>query len=123
VYEQNGTYELAIAELQRAADLSNDNPIDLSALGHVYAVSGRREQASHTLQELRRLSAKRYVSGYDLALVYVGLGEKDKALQALDQAFREHSAWMLHLKVDPRLDPLRSDPRFQDLLRRVGLSS
>ena len=122
VYEQNGMYEPAIAELRRAAELSNKNPIDLGALGHAYAVSGQREQASHVLQELRHLSNKRYVSGYDFALLYVGLGEKDKALESLERAFQEHSTWMLHLKVDPRLDPLRFDPRFQDLMRRVGLT-
>jgi TolB-like protein/DNA-binding winged helix-turn-helix (wHTH) protein/Tfp pilus assembly protein PilF len=122
-YEQSGMYETAIAELQRARELSNNNPIDLAALGHVYAVSGQPSRAAEILQELRRLATKRYVSGYDLALVYIGLGNKELAFQSLEKAFQERSAWMLHLKVDPRLDPLRSDPRFQDLLVRVGLSS
>jgi TolB-like protein/DNA-binding winged helix-turn-helix (wHTH) protein/Tfp pilus assembly protein PilF len=122
VYEQNAMYQAAITELRRAADLSNNNPIDLGALGHVYAVSGRRKQALQVLEELHRFSAKRYVSGYEFALIYAGLGEQDKALYWLYKAFQEHSTWMLHLKVDPRLDFLRSDPRFQELLRRVGLS-
>lgn len=123
VYEQNGMLTEAVAELGRAAELSKNNPIDLGALGHAYAVAGRRKQALQILQELHQLSSKRYVSGYEFALVYTGLGEKSNALQWLDKAFQEHSAWMLHLKVDPRLDPLRADPRFQGLLRRVGLSS
>jgi TolB-like protein/DNA-binding winged helix-turn-helix (wHTH) protein/Flp pilus assembly protein TadD len=122
VYEQNGMYEAAIAELRRAAKLSENNPIDLGALGHVYAVSGQRRQALQVLEELRRLSAKRYVSSYEFALIYAGLGERDKVFQWLDNAFHEHSTWMLHLKVDPRLDLLRPDPRFQNLLRHVGLS-
>jgi tetratricopeptide (TPR) repeat protein len=120
VYEQNGMYEPAIAELQRAVELSN-NPIDLGALGHAYAVSGLRSQASHILEELHRLATKRYVSGYDIALVHVGLGHRGEALQWFVKAFQERSSWMLHLKVDPRLDSLRSDPRFQDLLPHVGL--
>ena len=122
VYEQNGMYEAAIAELRQAAKLSENNPIDLGALGHVYAVSGHRREALQILEELRQHSAKRYVSGYEFALIYAGLGKLEKAFQWLDKAFQEHSTWMLHLRVDPRLDPLRSDPRFQDLLRRVGLS-
>jgi TolB-like protein/DNA-binding winged helix-turn-helix (wHTH) protein len=122
VYEQNGMYEAAIAELRRAAKLSENNPIDLGALGHAYAVSGHRSEALQILEGLRQHSAKRYVSGYEFALIYSGLGEQDNAVQWLDRAFQEHSTWMLHLKVDPRLDPLRSDPRFQDLVRRVGLA-
>jgi TolB-like protein/DNA-binding winged helix-turn-helix (wHTH) protein len=122
VYEQNEMYEKAIAELERAAELSDNNPIDLGALGHVFAVSGQRQKAVQEIEELHKLSSKRYVSGYEFALIYAGLGEQDKALRWLENAFHEHSAWMIHLKVDPRLDPLRSDPRFQDLLRRVGLS-
>jgi tetratricopeptide (TPR) repeat protein len=122
VYEQNTMYDAAIVELRRAAELSNNNPIDLGALGHVYATSGQHKLALQILEELHRLSAKRYVSGYEFALIYAGLGDQDKAVYWLDGAFREHSTWMLHLKVDPRLDLLRSDPRFQELLRRVGLS-
>ena len=84
-------------------------------------MSEQRKQASEILQQLQRLSAKRHVSGYHFALIYAGLGDKENALHWLEEAYREHSTWILHLKVDPRLDPLRSDPRFQDLLRRVGL--
>lgn len=122
VYEQNGMFKEAIAELGRAAELSENNPIDLGALGHAYAVAGRSKEALQTLQELHQFSSKRYVSSYEFALVYVGLHKKGDAFHWLEKAFQEHSAWMLHLKVDPRLDPLRSDPRFQDLMRRVGLS-
>ncbi len=120
VYEQEGMYESAIAELRRGGDIAN--PVDLAALGHAYAVSGQRGQASQVLRQLLQLSAKRYVSGYDFALVYVGLGEKELALASLERAFQEHSTWMVHLKVDPRLDLLRGEARFQHLMRRVGLS-
>ena len=122
VYEQSGMQASALEELQRAAELSNHNPIDLAALGHAYAVSGQSLKAGQILRELKQLSGKRYVSGYDFALIYAGMGEKDKALESLQRAFQEHSTWMLHLKVDPRLDSLRPDPGFQDLLQRVGLA-
>jgi TolB-like protein/DNA-binding winged helix-turn-helix (wHTH) protein/Flp pilus assembly protein TadD len=122
VYEQIGMHEAALAELRRATALTGGNPIDMGALGHAYAVSGRRTEALHILEELRRLSAKRYVSAWEFALIHTGLGERDAALHWLQEAFHDHSAWMLHLKVDPRLDPLRSDPRFQELMRRVGLA-
>jgi len=122
VYEQNGMFDEAIREFRRAADLSNNNPIDLGALGHAYAVSGQRKHALQILDQLRQLSVRRYVSSYESALVYAGLGERERSLGWLDRAFEEHSAWMLHLKVDPRLDPLRGEARFQALMRRVGLS-
>lgn len=122
VYEQNGMFREAIAELRRSAELSTNNPIDLGALGHAYAVAGQAKDALQVLEQLRQLGSKRYVSSYQFALIYAGLGERDHSLQWLDKAFQEHSGWMLHLKVDPRLDPLRSEPRFQDLQRRVGLS-
>jgi Flp pilus assembly protein TadD len=122
VYEQNGMFDEAIREFRRAADLSNNNPIDLGALGHAYAVSGQRKHALQILDQLRQLSVRRYVSSYESALVYAGLGERERSLRWLDRAFEEHSAWMLHLKVDPRLDPLRGEARFQALMRRVGLS-
>jgi TolB-like protein/DNA-binding winged helix-turn-helix (wHTH) protein len=122
VYEQNGMFGEAITELRRAADLSDKNPIDLGALGHAYAVTGQRHEALQVLEELRQLSSKRYVSSYEFALIYTGLGERESSLRWLDKAFQEHSAWMLHLKVDPRLDPLRGEVRFQTLMHRVGLS-
>ena len=121
VYEQDRIFDRAAAELERAAELSDNNPIDLGALGHLYALSGQRDSALRILDQLRRLATRRYISGYEFALVYVGLGRRDDAVRWLEKAFEERSAWMLHLKVDPRLDPLRSDPRFQDLQKRVGL--
>ena len=121
-YEGLGMYSEAITELQKAGQLSDGGPIDLGALGHAYGVSGQRMAARNILHRLEELGKRRYVSGYDKALVYVGLGEKDRALESLEAAFREQSTWMLHLKVDPRLDPLRADAHFTELMRRLGLT-
>jgi len=121
VYEESQMYKEALGEFHKAVELSQDAPIDLAALGHAYAISGDRTSALIVLQRLKRLGKRRYVSSYDLALVYVGLGEKHRALELLEGAFQERSSWMVHLNVDPRLDSLRDEPRFKDLLRLVGL--
>jgi hypothetical protein len=70
---------------------------------------------------LKEESAHRYVNQYELGLIYVGLGQSDQAFQSLERAFREHSDMLVYLKVDPRLDSIRSDSRFADLIRRVGV--
>ncbi len=118
-YEQQGTS--AIPELQKADSLNPDNAAMLSALAHGYAVAGRRSEAKRTLGQLLELRHTRYVSPYEIAVVYVGLGENDSAFEWLERAYQEHSSWLSYLNVEFRLDPLRSDPRFADLVRRVGL--
>src|SRR5262249_51660823 len=90
-------------------------------LAYVYAVSGQREKAKGLLRELIELSKHRYVAPYPVAEAYAGLGEKDQAFQWLNKAYEEHSHLLRRLKADPRFHSLRSDPRFADLLRRVGL--
>jgi eukaryotic-like serine/threonine-protein kinase len=122
-YEQKGMFEEAIAALQRAITVTKgaDKTLAMASLGHVYAVSGKKTEARKTLAELQRLSEHSYVPATDVALVYAGLGEKDKAFAWLDKAYEEHSFSLSNLKVEPRFDPLRSDPRYADLLRRIGL--
>src|SRR6266849_3880645 len=96
----------------------------LAALAHAYAVSGKRGQALRLLSRLKELelSKQEYVSAYDLAVIYTGLGEKDQAFKSLERAYEQRDGWMaLWLKTDPRLDPLRADQRFASLLRRIGL--
>jgi hypothetical protein len=83
-------------------------------------VSGRKAEARKILAELQSLSEHRYVPATDTALIYAGLGDKDKAFAWLDKAYEEHSFSLSNLKVEPRFDPLRSDPRFADLLRSIG---
>ena len=120
--EQERRYKQAAAELQTAVDLSGRRVSILSSLGHFLAVSGDRRTALKTLAELNALSKQRYVPSYEKALIYVGLGEKSQALTELGEAYKEGSYWMLNLRYEPRLDPLRSEPRFTELLLRLGLS-
>ncbi len=122
-YEQKGMFEEAIAGFQKAITVANvaGNPLTMAGLAHTYAVSGRKTEARKLLAELQRLSEQSYVPATAVALVYTGLGEKDKAFAWLDKAVEEHSFSLAYVKVEPRFDPLRSDPRFADLLHRINL--
>jgi tetratricopeptide (TPR) repeat protein len=119
-YEAKGMFNDAIAEYEKARAL-DDSPVIAASLAHVLAEAGRKDQAEKLLVELNDLSQRRYVSAYDLALIHAALGENDRAVQLLEKAYQERSPSLSWLKVDPRLDRLRSDPRFEDLMRRVGL--
>ncbi|HEY0320581.1 MAG TPA: alpha/beta fold hydrolase [Pyrinomonadaceae bacterium] len=120
-YEQKGMFEEAINELQKAIALSGGSTAMTALLGHVHAVSGRRDEALEVLTELKEKSEREYVPSYYFVLVYLGLDEKDEALQWLERAYSERSTHLVWLKVDPIFDGLRSDPRFTELLRRMGL--
>jgi len=120
-YEQKGSYEEAIAEFQKAINLSGDSSHIRAELGHAYALAGKKEEALKIMDELKGLSKETYISPYDVAMIYVGLDQNDQAFDWLEKAYQERSDWLRYLKVDPRLDPLRSDLRFPDLVRRVGL--
>ena len=119
VYEQKRMYPEAIVTLQQAVKLSA-TPLMLASLGHAYALSGRKAEAQNILTQLDDLSRQRYVSAYDRAVVYVGLGESEQALDWLQRAYQERSQFMIYLDTDPRFDGLRTDARFQDLLRRMN---
>ncbi len=121
VYGQKGMYEQAITEYQKALDLSGSRSRIVAELGYIYAVSGKRGEAQKALEELKELSGRRYVSSFYIGLIYMGLGEKDQAFASFERAYEERSPRLIDLKVDPIFDPLRSDPRFAELLRRVGL--
>jgi TolB-like protein/Tfp pilus assembly protein PilF len=122
-YEQKGMFADAIAELRQAVSLSGGAPRCVSALGHVYAVSGQRRMAEQALAWLQEQAKQRYVPPYDIAEIYAGLGQKEQAFQYLEIAYADHSSWMLFLRVDPPFDPIRGDPRYQDLLRRMHLTT
>jgi tetratricopeptide (TPR) repeat protein len=119
-YEQKGMFREAIAEFQKAARPER-NWAYLAALGHAYAMAGQQAEARKILKELTALSQREYVPLYEIAVLHMGLGEKEQALAKLQAAWQEHSGRLYYLMVDPRLDPLRSDPRFKDFLRRIGL--
>jgi TolB-like protein/Tfp pilus assembly protein PilF len=123
VFEQKGLYEEAISSLKRGMHLSSDSTYALPKLGHAYATAGRCDEARAVLDQLNALSSQRYVSPYDIALVHVGLQEYDEAFTWLQRAFEQRSLWLGYLNVEPQLDSLRSDQRFQGLLRRADLLS
>ena len=120
-YEQKKMYPEALHELGRARDLLPTNLAVQCDIGHVYAISGDKGNAEKVIAMLKEGSARRYVNQYELGLIYIGLGQDDKAFKSLEQAFREHSDMLVYLKVDPRLDSIRSDSRFANLMRRVGI--
>jgi tetratricopeptide (TPR) repeat protein len=119
-YEQEGLYDAAIEQLRQAATIS-ELPEVLAMVGHAYAIAGRESEARAVLDELRAQSGQRYVTPYYTAVICAGLGDADEAFACLEHAFQERDEWLLHLKVDPKLDPLREDPRFADLLGRIKL--
>ena len=122
--EQKGLYDEAIASLDEAVKFMGGASIGAGAAAHAYAVSGQVEEARRRLAELQQARFARYVEPYGIALVCAGLGDREDALRWLEQAYQEHSFWLAFwAKVDPRLDVLRDDIRFQDLLRRLGLGS
>ena len=120
VHQQRGELRQALAEFQEARRIENGTPEPVGALGQVYALLGNKAQAQAMLRELKERSRRGYVPPYQMAKIHLGLGEKDQALVWLEKAFEERSLFLTWLKVEPDVDRLRSDPRFQDLLRRVG---
>lgn len=120
-YEEKGGFDLAIPELRKAVELSHGTPLMLSALAHAYARSGQRTEAEQLLTQLEAASKQQYVSPYYLAIVHVGLGEKEKALSLLETALTDRSNGLIFMAVEPELDPIRSDPRFIALERKLSL--
>ena len=121
-YEQKQKYEEALRQFQKASAMpENYAPTMLRAdLGHLYAVWGKRTEAQRVLTELLKQAEQSFVSSYDIAVIYAGLNESEQAFRWLDKAIVQRPFWLCWLKVDPRLDGLRADPRFRDLLRRIG---
>src|SRR6266436_8152169 len=111
-YEQKGEFNLALAELKKAVELSRNSPLMVSALAHAYAVQGNTAEAQKLLAQLMTQSRTQYVSPYYIAVVYLGLGKNAIAMNWLDKAFADRSNGLVFARVEPELDPLRSDPRF-----------
>jgi tetratricopeptide (TPR) repeat protein len=121
-YEQKGMFEKAITLLEKAVTISPGDPVFLAALGHTNALAGKRGEALKILERLQNPSGPMPPSSFHIALVHIGLGNDDSAFQWLEQAFRERAFHLIYLKAGPKFDRLRSDPRFDDLLRRLNLS-
>jgi tetratricopeptide (TPR) repeat protein len=119
-YEMTGSLHEATLEYQKARQL-NDDPWVLALLAHVAARSGNKDEALKILEELKQISKQRYVSEYNFAIAYAGLGEKDQAFQSLEKSYANRESRITRIKVDPLMENLHSDPRFADLVRKVGL--
>jgi eukaryotic-like serine/threonine-protein kinase len=119
-YEQLSRPADAIRELEKTVTLS---PISLydGALGHAYAVAGQRESALRVLAELQARSDSSYVSPFDIATIYAGLGDQSKTFEYLEKAYQGRVPYLVYLAVDPHFDDFRADPRFRDLVHRIGL--
>ncbi len=120
-YQAQGRHADAVAALQKAAPLSRGSVLLKAELAHALALAGRREEAQQILTELQQIETQRHISPYHFALVHLGLGDRDRAIQLLNEAFAERAERLVWLRVDPRFDSLRQDPRFNDLIERIGL--
>jgi tetratricopeptide (TPR) repeat protein len=119
-YIHKGMYENAIAALEKAALLEGRVPRARAGLAYAYARGGRTAEAAAIVEEMKQKSAGHYVSPYCIALADTGLGRTDEAFESLEAAYQARDVWLIELAVEPGFDPLRSDPRFDDLLRRIG---
>ncbi|MEJ7615886.1 MAG: winged helix-turn-helix domain-containing protein [Pyrinomonadaceae bacterium] len=120
-YAFGGRHEEAIEKFVRARELSGNDPSILGDLGYVYAVAGRKEEALKILEELKDLSRRRFVPNESMILIYAALGDNDLAFELLEKEYEAGSDYISSIKNDPRLNRIRSDVRFTELLRRAGL--
>jgi TolB-like protein/Flp pilus assembly protein TadD len=121
-YEQKQLLDAATEEFKKAISLSGGSPLMKAALGRAYAKSQKKHEANEMLNELNELAKRQYASAYEIATIYVALGNNEQAFQLLAKAYAEHSFHLANLNVCPQFKSVRSDPRFQDLVQRVGLS-
>ena len=119
-YDLKGHLPEAVAECQKARGL-NDDPNALMTLAQVYAASGKRDEAMRILGQVNEIARQRYVAAYSFAAFYAGLDDKDQAFQWLERSLQDRAFEITYLKVDPAMDNLRSDPRYGELVRRIGL--
>jgi adenylate cyclase len=119
-YAEQGKYRQAIEELTKARNLQGGYILASSELGYIYATSGERAEAQKILADLQQRAKREYVNPYFIAIIHVGLGEPERAFALLNQAIDTRSGSMLPVSIEPKFAPLRSDPRFNDLLRHMG---
>lgn len=125
-YARKDDYVQAISEHEKLGpqgqEVSAENRLTASGLGWIYAVAGRRRDAERIIEQFNSLSSSTSVDPYWAAAIYAGLGNKDRAFELLEESYRQHSANLAYSKPDLFWDNLRSDSRYPDLLRRMGLS-
>jgi tetratricopeptide (TPR) repeat protein len=122
IHSKKGNWDAAIAELTIARDLSNGNAEAIANLGYAQAKAGRTAEARKTIDELEARAAQRYVPSYALAAVYHGIGDREKTLDLLERAFAQKDSLMVFLKVEPKWDDLRSEPRFIELMKKMNFN-
>jgi len=120
-YEQKSMLPEAITELRAALDVWKDTSLPMAGLAHAYAAAGQTKEAGEILAKLLDMSKRTYVPAYDIAVVYEGLGDDAKTFAWLDKACEERSGFLVYIKCDRRFDRIRSDPRFESLIQKVGL--
>jgi len=120
-YEQKQVLDAATEEFKKAISLSGGSPLMKAALGRAYAKSQKQREANEMLNELNQLAQQQYVSAYELATIYLALSNEEEAFRLLAKAYAEHSFHLVNLNVSPQFQSVRSDPRFQDLVERIGL--
>jgi serine/threonine protein kinase/Tfp pilus assembly protein PilF len=120
-YAQKGMHKEALAEFEKAIAASSSSPLMRAEYANALALSGDTNKAHAELNNLLEMSKQKYISAYHIAAIYVGLNDKDHAFEWLEKAFQDRADWMAFLKVDPRFDTLKSDPRFTSLLQRLNL--
>ena len=120
ILEQMGRFEEAIEAFEKAKEVSGSATYSLTALAHTYALSGRREEAMKMLAQLDEVAKRKYVSPYSLAAVQVALGDFDRAFAYLERAVERHDRALIWIRVGPRFNPIRSDPRLPAILRTIG---
>jgi tetratricopeptide (TPR) repeat protein len=118
-----GQYEAAIAEGEKGVTFSGGSPLIRGALAQTLGVAGKATEARQILADMTELAKKKYVSPYFFAGIHVGLGENERAMEYLEKCYEEHSHWLIYIDKDPSLDRLRENPRFQKLVREIGVPS
>jgi serine/threonine protein kinase/Tfp pilus assembly protein PilF len=121
LYRITGHYDSAITAGEKSVNLSGGSPLMRAALAHTYGKAGRAADARHVLDDLTELATRKYVAPHFLAGIRIGLGDNERAMEYLEKSWDERCHWLIYLHIDPSMDDLRSDPRFDDLLKRVGL--
>ena len=122
-YLETSSFQLAISEMRLAVEHSRRAPTYLALLAETYAVAGYHDEARQLLRDIQACSNQQYVTPYMIGRVYAALGRIDEAFGWLEAAYAEHAAWIVMLKRDPRLDKLRSDPRYHAVLQRINSPS